>query len=327
MLGKLLSSHLAHQVYCDSIRPFVHDVYQDVLGNIIAHKQGVGKKLMLIAHHDVVRLMITYIDNNGFIYFRPSGGIDASILPARKVIIKHGEQSVIGIIGKKPIHLQRDESNNQINFEDVWIDIGVNNKEEALTFVEIGDYAYYSKDTEDMSNGLITSQSLDNYVGVQILIDVAKNMAHDSLPWDVYFVATNFEEIGCRGVVAAANQILPDICFCIDATHATDYPTMNPIKDGEIGLNKGCVLGKGPNVDNELLENLVCIAKTNNIAYQIEPMPYPAMADANLIQIAHTGVRTALISIPCRYMHTPYEIVSKNDMQNATQLITNFLQL
>ena len=135
--------------FSDAIKHFVSEVRIDTLGNIIAHKPGVGKSIMLIAHHDVVRLMISYIDGNGFLYVKPAGGIDASILPSRKVIIRHEGKDIIGIIGKKPYHLLKEEQNSKVSYDNLWIDIGAKSQSEALQLVSKGDYAYFSSEYEE----------------------------------------------------------------------------------------------------------------------------------------------------------------------------------
>ncbi len=309
------------------IKPYVDDVSIDVLGNIIAHKSGNGKRVMLIAHHDVVRLMITYIDDKGFLYVKPSGGIDASLLPARRILVKHDGRLITGIIGKKPAHLLRDEANSsKVTYEELWVDIGAKNKEEAAEMVSIGDYAYFCSDYEELLNDLIVGSYFDDTVGLNVLLKVAEQLHEAILPWDVFFVASNYEEIGMRGASVAARAIQPDVCICVDATHATDYPTMNVISHGDIELGKGCVLAKGPNIFSDLFDALKDTASKNRIPYQIEVSPYPTGTDANVIQLTNNGVKTAIVSIPCRYMHTPYEICSKNDIAHAVSIISAFLK-
>lgn len=311
--------------FSKAIQPFVNDVQYDVLGNIIAHKPGVGKRIMLVAHHDVVCLMVTYIDEKGFLYVQPSGGIDVSLLPARRVMIKHGDKCVPGIIGKKPIHLSRDEQNNKVSYESLWIDIGAKSQTEAMEMVSKGDYAYFCSCNDELPNGLMSGAYFDDQIGLKILLAVAEQLSNTALPWDVYFVASNHEEIGMRGAIVAANSINPDVCICIDVAHATDYPTMNVISYGDIKLGDGCVLAKGPNVYTKLFESLVETASIHGVKYQIEVNPYPTGTDANLIQLSGDGVKTAVISIPCRYMHTPHEICSKIDIESAINLIHRFI--
>lgn len=314
--------------FSEVIKPFVNDVRVDVLGNIIAHKRGKGKSIMLIAHHDVVRLMVSYIDGNGFLYVKPAGGIDVSILPARKVIIRHEDKAIIGIIGKKPVHLIREEQqNSKITFENIWIDIGAKSQAEALQMVSKGDYAYFCSDYEELPNDLITRSYFDDQVGLYVLLNLAELLDKVEIPWDVYFIASNHEEIGMRGACAIANSIKPDICICIDVTHATDYPGMNVISDGDIKLGEGCVLAKGPNIYPALFHKLEEIAFKYEIKCQVEASPYPTGTDANVIQISGEGVKTAVVMIPCRYMHTPHEVCSKKDIESAITIIGEFMHL
>lgn len=309
------------------IKLYIKDIKTDTLGNIIAHKPGNGKRIMLIAHHDVVRLMVTHIDERGFLYFKPAGGIDASILPARKVVIRHGDKGYAGVIGKKPIHFIREEQNNKISYENLWIDLGVKDKKESIDKIAIGDYAYFSPDYERLPDGLISGPYFDNYAGVYVLMELVEQLYKTDIPWDLYIVASNHEEIGLRGAAVAAYSIKPDICICIDATHATDYPTTNIINEGDIKLGDGCVLAKGPNIFPELFNSLENVANEHDIKYQLEVSPYPTGTDANVIQMSIEGIKTALISIPCRYMHTPYEICSQKDIESAIKLIEGFLRV
>lgn len=317
---------ISSDVFLKGIQPFVNGVQYDVTGNIIAHKLGEGKRIMLIAHHDVVCLMVTYIDDKGFLYVQPSGEIDVSLLPARRVVIKHEDMDIPGIIGKKPIHLSKDEQNNKVSYESLWIDIGAKTQAEAMEMVSKGDYAYFSSCNDELPNGLMSGAYFDDQVGLKVLLAVAEQLSNTTLPWDVYFVASNHEEIGMRGAIVAAYSIKPDICICIDATHATDYPTMNVISYGDIRLGEGCVLAKGPNIYPQLFENLEETAINHGIKHQIEVSPYPTGTDANMVQLSGIGVKTAVVSIPCRYMHTPHEICSKADIASAVKLISQFVR-
>lgn len=311
--------------FSKSIIPFVSKIQCDVLGNIIAHKSGKGKRIMLVAHHDVVSLMISSIDERGFLYVLPAGSIDTSILPARKVLIMHGDKCIFGIIGKKPIHLAREEQNTKVSYASLWIDIGATSQAEAMAMVSKGDYAYFCSDKEYLPNDLIAGAYLDDYVGLEVLLQLAERLSKISLLWDVYYVASNYEEIGMRGALVAAQSIKPDVCICIDVTHATDYPAMNILKDGDIKLGEGCVLAKGPDIYPQLFNYLEDVAISYDIKHQVEVSPYPTGTDANLIQLSGDGVRTAVVSIPCRYMHTPHEICSKKDIESAINIIYEFI--
>lgn len=311
--------------FSTAIQPFVTEVHRDTLGNVIAHKSGNGICMMLVAHYDVVSLMITYIDERGFLYVQPAGGIDVSILPARKVKIMHGDKAIWGIIGKKPIHLAREEQNTKVSYDSLWIDIGATSQAEAMTIVSKGDYAYFCSDSGNLRNDLFTGAYLDNHVGLEVILQLAERLSNITLPWDVYYVASNHEEIGMRGALVAAHTIQPDVCICVDVTHATDYPTMNVNSYGDIKLGEGCVLAKGPDVYPQLFSCLEDVAISHDIKHQIEVSPYPTGTDVNMIQLSGDGVKTAVVSIPCRYMHTPHEICSKNDIESAISIIHNFI--
>lgn len=312
--------------FSKAIKPFVDEVRVDSLGNIIAHKQSVGKRIMLIAHHDVVRLMVSHIDDNGFLYVKPAGSIDSQILHARKVVIKHEGNTVIGVIGKKPIHLIREEQNGKVTYDNLWIDIGARSQSEALHVVSKGDYAYFCSDIEELPNKLVTGSYLDNQVGLNVLLELAEQLHGVEIPWVVFYVASNHEEIGMRGASVVAHSINPDVCICIDVTHATDYPTTNIIIDGEVKLGKGCVISKGPNIYPTLFKGMEETAIKHNIMYQVEVSPYPTGTDANVIQLSGEGVKTAVVSIPCRYMHTPHEICSEEDVESAIRIIGEFMR-
>lgn len=236
---------------------------------------------------------------------------------------RHGV--VTGIIGKKPIHLQkRDTKAKDYDAEDLWIDISAKDKEDAEKVVEIGDYITYQTQPLTLNQDFWTSKALDDKVGLLMLIELAKALDGKLPAMDVYFVATVQEELGARGVRTATLGINPDFGIAIDVTHATDYPTCSPQKSGEIKLGNGIVIAKGPNIDSVMGGMLIELAKQQNIRYQIEPIARPTGTDANSMQISGTGIKTALLSIPCRYMHSPNEIVSLLDVNEGVRLLAHF---
>lgn len=306
--------------------PYVDEVYTDVNGNCIAHKKGSGPKVMLMAHADEIGLMISYIDDRGFLYFKEIGGIDTNILPGQRISIMGKQGLVTGVIGRKPIHLQeKSENNKTLNPEDLWIDIAAKDKAEALSEVQIGDVATLQSSPTQLSNSLLLSKSLDDKIGLAVLMGLAQNLQSQNIDKDIYLVASVQEELGARGAKMVTEAILPDIGIAIDVTHATDYPTMSPTKDGDISLGKGAVIPMGPNMSKGINQKLIDLAKANDIPYQIEAIARPTGTDAREIQVAGTGIQTGLISIPCRYMHTPSEVVSLADADSAIALLMAFL--
>lgn len=168
---------------------------------------------------------------------------------------------------------------------------------------------------------------MDDKVGLLTLIEVAKQLAGKKPAMDVYFVASVQEELGARGIRTATLGINPDYGIAIDVTHATDYPTCSPQKSGEIKIGNGIVVAKGPNINESMGRTLLDLAKENNIKYQIEPIARPTGTDANFMQVSGTGVKTALLSIPCRYMHSPNEIVSLEDVNEGVRLLAHFCEV
>ena len=309
-----------------SIAPYVTEVKTDVTGNCIAHKNGSGSKVMLAAHADEVGLMIHYIDERGFLYFKEIGGVDTSLLPGQKISIEGINGSVIGVIGKKPIHLQdKTDSPRTINPEDLWIDIGAKDKKDAEQKVHIGQVATIISEPVLLSDKIVASKSLDDRIGLAILIAVAEKLGQTNA--DVYFVASAQEELGAVGAQTVTERILPDVGIAIDVTHATDYPTMSVVKDGDIKLGAGVVIAVGPNIHKSVSDKLLNVGVESNIPYQMEALPKRTGTDARAIQVAGTGVAAGLLSIPCRYMHTPNEVVSIADAESAVNLIIEYLRL
>lgn len=313
--------------FANYISPYVSEVKTDIMGNLIAHVKGEGKrKVMLMAHADEIGLMINYIDDNGYLYFKCIGGVDTSILPSRRVSISGKNSNVIGVIGKKPIHIEQGSSLTVPLPEDLWIDIGAKNRVEAESLVSIGDCATFLSDPITMQNNLLISKSLDDRVGLAVLAGVAQRLKGIKLKADLYLVASVQEEIGARGAQVASAMILPDEGIAIDVAHATDYPTMSPIRDGDIKLGEGVVIPVGPNISKKIYTSFSSIAQYNNIKHQRLAIPSATPSDARIIQLAGIGVETSLLCIPCRYMHTPNEVISIDDICSTISLIVEYLR-
>lgn len=314
-------------LFAEQLCPYVDEVTTDANGNCIAHKKGTGPKIMLMAHADEIGLMISYIDDRGFLYFNQIGGIDTNILPGLHVIIQGKNGPVTGIIGKKPIHLQNEkEAGKPLSPEDLWIDIAATDKKTALTKVQIGDVATFEPNAQLLDNDIILSKSLDDKIGLAVLVGVAKSLKNVETDKDVFFVASVQEELGARGAQMVSGAILPEIGIAIDVTHATDYPSMSPVADGDIKLGNGPVIPLGPNMTKGINQSLTAIAETHQIPYQVEAIAKPTGTDARMIQVAGHGIKTGLISIPCRYMHTPGEMVSLSDTEQAIMLLSEYLK-
>lgn len=315
-------------LFAEQMCPFVDEITTDANGNCIAHKKGTGPKIMLMAHADEIGLMISYIDERGFLYFNQIGGIDTNILPGLRVVIQGKQGPVTGIIGKKPVHLQSEkDKGNSLSPDDLWIDIAATNKANALTKVQIGSVATFEPHVQMLTDDIILSKSLDDKIGLAVLLGVAKTIQEKPTSADLYFVASVQEELGARGAQTVSEAILPEIGIAVDVTPATDHPSTSSVRDGDICLSKGPVIPLGPNMSKGINQSLTSIAEACHIPYQVEAIAKPTGTDARMIQVAGQGIKTGLVSIPCRYLHTPGEIVSFTDANHAVALLAEYLHL
>lgn len=311
-------------LFKESIAQYVDEVRTDTFGNVIAVRKGQdgAPKLMLSAHCDEIGLLVSNIDDNGYLYVQEIGGIDTDLLPGRKVEI-HTEKGVVpGVFGKKAIHLSKGEEKKKLEVTDLWLDIAAKSKDEALERVQIGDFVTFAKDVVNYDNGIVASPSTDNRIGLWVLVETARLLADASPRCTVYFVSSCQEELGARGAKTAADTIHPDEGIAIDVTHATDYPTAETKLTGTIKLGQGPVITMGPNINATVCKRLK--AAVEDMPVQYEAIARPTGTDANVIQLSSGGVKTGLVSIPCRYMHTPYEMVSIEDARIAAQLLKKY---
>lgn len=310
-------------IILNEIKGYVDDINVDRLGNIIAFKKGnnSSKKLMVTAHMDEVGLMVTDIDNMGLLKFTTVGGIDKRILVSKPVLV--GKDKILGVIGAKPIHLQkREEWQKALNIDQLYIDIGVNTKEEAEKLVSIGDYVMFESQYVEFGNNLVKAKALDNRVGCGLLVQLLKEIKEVSF----YGVFTVMEEIGLVGAGPVAYRVDPDISIILEGTLCYDIPKL----DNHLiptYLNKGPAISL---VDRTTLYNMdfrnkiVKVAEKNNIPYQYRKTSMGGN-DSGKIHTARDGSITATISVPCRNIHSPTSVMSKNDYTNTYKLLKAIL--
>jgi tetrahedral aminopeptidase len=229
------------------------------------------------------------------------------------------------VVSRKAPHLlTNDEKNKVPQFQDVWIDIGVKDKKEAETLVSPGDPVTIELTHKEMRNGLFTSPGLDDKVGVWVVMETLRLLKDRKLEAAVFCVSTVQEEIGLRGATTSAYGIHPAVGIAVDVTHATDTPGNEKKQLGETKLGAGPVLFRGPNINPHVHDRLFAAAKARELAVQIRGVPRATGTDANAIQLARDGVATGLVGIPNRYMHSPVEVVSLEDLDSAARLLAEF---
>ncbi|SES79930.1 M42 family metallopeptidase [Anaerobranca gottschalkii] len=295
----------------------------DKLGNVIGYKKGSGNgpKIMLAAHMDEIGLMITKIEEGGFLRFTSVGGIDPRTLPAQEVTI-YGKEKVYGIIGAKPPHLtEPEERTKAIKMYDLFIDTGLS-EEEVKEKIGVGDIGVVNRNLLDLKNNYVSGKALDDRAGVAVIIECLKELRKMVHTADVYAVATVQEEVGLRGAMVSSYGIVPDIGIAIDVCFG-DMPGLS--EEYTSKLDDGPVLAIGPNIHPKVFEGLKKVAENWNIPIQLETAPGHSGTDAGAIQIARGGIATAVVSLPQRYMHTSVETLAIQDIKKAGKLLALYI--
>lgn len=308
------------------VQSFADEVKTDVHGNVVMTKNSGGSlRLMFAGHCDQIGLIVTQIDDQGFIYTQPIGGWDAQQLIGQRMVIWTETGPVSAVISRKPIHLLTDEERKQVvKLEDIWLDIGAKDKADAASVVRIGDPVTLQLGYQDLRNGLANAPGMDNRTGLWVVVEGLRRASLKQLSCALYAVSTVQEEIGLRGAKTSAFGIDPHVGIAVDVTHATDCPKIDKRQQGEIGLGKGPVIFRGPNMNPVVTRRLMDICGQHQIPFQISATGRATPNDANMLQICRAGVATGLVSIPNRYMHSAVETISLDDLDHAADLLAAF---
>ncbi|MBI4712645.1 MAG: M20/M25/M40 family metallo-hydrolase, partial [Planctomycetes bacterium] len=234
---------------------------------------------------------------------------------------------ILCVVGKKAIHLMEEEERKSAGspkMHSLWLDIGAKKKAEVEKMVDIGDPITFAVGFENLKNDFIVARGFDDKMGAFVVAEALRLISKKKPSAAVYAVSTVQEEIGIRGARTSAYGISPDVGIAVDVTHSTDYPESNPKRTGEIRLGKGPAISRGPNINPMVFTKLVEAAKGGKIPYQVEAAPGATGTDANMIQLTKSGVAAGLVSVPNRYMHTPIEVISLTDLENAAKLFAAF---
>lgn len=315
------------QVWKDYIAASADKVVTDAYGSAAAHLGGDRSEItvMLEAHCDEIGMMVSYIDNNGFVYVHRLGGSDPSIARARKVYIHNREGVVCGLVGHTAIHLQDKTNDRKLpDWSDLYVDIGAENREQAQSMVSVGDPVTLGDQHEFLSDELLTGRALDNRIGSYIIARVFENLQQVRHELNVHVIALNAvqEETGGFGARMMAYRYEPHAAFVTDVTHATDIPGVDPKKHGLVHLGKGPVLSYGGANHPALVHHLENMARTTGISVQKEAAGTRTGTDADSIFYQKKGIPSALVSLPLRYMHSPVELCSMADTEGVIALLT-----
>jgi tetrahedral aminopeptidase len=271
--------------------------------------------------------MVSHIDENGYVYARVIGGMDITLLPGLRLDIHHEDNTIRAIVGKKPIHMLRESDEGKPKMEDLWLDIGAKDKDDALKKVAIGDVITFLPQFEYLNEDLIVSKGTDDKAGVFVAAMVMTLLQKvKKLYPDVYAVSTVGEEVGAKGAKTSSFNIKPTIAIALDVTFVSDHPGVDKRTFGDVGLGKGPVLTIGSMINKKVLALLKKTAEEDKIPVQFEISPTRSGTDGDVIHNNLSGIALAIISIPNRYMHTPNEVVSLSDLENSAKLIVGFLK-
>jgi endoglucanase len=317
------------RVWREACAQFSDDVgSSDALGSSYARVPGTagGPTLAIVGHIDEIGLHVTHIDSGGFLRFGNVGGWDAQVLISQRVVLQTRNGPLAGVIGRKPIHLLKDEDRKKVpELKELYIDIGAQDQDEARGLVRIGDVAVIDVEPLEFPHDRVVSRAIDNRIGCFVAAEAARLVAAEGgSPGDVLAMAVAQEETGLAGARTSAFAQRPDVAIVVDVTHATDQPGVELGEMTEHNLDSGPVIARGTTLHPQVFELLYRCAEEEQIAFTMESLGRSTGTDADEVYISRAGIPTGLVSVACRYMHSPVEMVSLRDIDAAARLIAAF---
>ncbi len=312
------------KLWIEELKPYAHKIEVDFAGNAIAVLNPEADfKVMLAGHCDEIAFMVKHIDDRGYLYVTEAGGISPKVALGNRVRVL-GQKVLHGVVGVKAQH--KGGAKDSIKAEDLTIDVGAKSKEELKDIVAVGDYIIYDVDYTYLLNNRIAARGLDNRTGAYIVGEVIKALSKENLNVGVYGVSTVNEETTMGGAYFAASRIKPQMGLALDVTFATDESDSNARRDGDVKLGGGPVISKGSQISVKVNGLITAAAEKHDHALQIELTPRATGTDADRIRFTGDGVPVALISLPLRYMHSPSEVVSLDDIDAEVRLIVDMIK-
>lgn len=315
----------AARVWREEGATFAEKVRSDVAGNSMAEVNPRGSPtIMLDGHIDEIGIIVQYIDDDGFVYVGPIGGWDTQVLVGQRVRFASPKGDVLGVIGKKPIHLIKTSEREQASkFTDLWVDIGATNRADAEQRIGIGDPGVIDSRTLDFPNNRLVSRSIDDRIGAFVVLEALRRYAKHPGPARVVAAATTQEEIAWHGggALVCTNCINPQIAVVVDVTFATDHPNIEKKEVGEHKMGGGAVISRGAIISPVVFGLLRDTAQKQGIPYSVHAVGRDTSTNADAIHIAREGVATGLVSVPNRYMHSPNEMISLDDVDHTAALL------
>ena len=312
------------RIWRERARTFA-EVRGDVVGNSIATVNSSGvPTIMLAGHIDEIGLIVTYVDDDGYVYVAGIGGWDPQVLVGQRVRFLGRNGDVMGVVGRKPIHLLKPEDRDRASkLTDLWVDVGSVSRAETEALLGVGDACVVDSHSIDLPNQRLVSRSIDNRIGAFVVLEALQRYAQKPGAACVAAVATTQEEIAYHGggALVSAFGVQPRAAIVVDVTFATDHPGMEKKEHGEHKMGSGPVLSRGSIISPVLFNLLRDTATRLTIPYTVHAAGRDTSTDADAIHLAREGVATALVAVPNRYMHSPNEMVSLEDLDRAADLL------
>lgn len=317
------------KMWLEYLTPYVDEYFVDTYGTVVGVINPEAEyKVVIEAHADEISWFVNYITKEGYIYLRKNGGSDHSIAPSKRVNIHTSKGVVKGVFGWPAIHVRDAENDKPATMKNLFLDLGCSSKEEVEELgVHVGCVATFDDEFLTLNNRYFIGRALDNRIGGFMIAEVARMIKENknTLPFGLYIVNAVQEEIGLRGAEMIAHRIKPDVAIITDVCHDTQSPAYSKVASGDLSSGKGPVLTYGPAVQTNLLKMVIDVANNKNIPFQRASAYRATGTDTDAFAYSNSGVCSALISLPLRYMHTTVEMVAIEDVENIIRLMYEFL--
>jgi tetrahedral aminopeptidase len=317
------------KVWLDYIKPYIDEYFVDTYGTVVGVINPEAEyKVVIEAHADEIAWFVNYITDQGYIYVRRNGGSDALIAPSKRVNIHTAKGIVKAVFGWPAIHVRKIEQDKAPTIETIFLDCGASSRQEVEEMgIHVGSVITFEDELMVMNEKYLVGRALDNRIGGYMIAEVARMLKENqkTLPFGLYIVNAVQEEIGLRGAEMIAHRIKPNVAIITDVTHDTQAPMYEKKVSGDLHCGKGPVITYGPAVQNNLRDMVIRVAQEKEIPFQRASASRATGTDTDAFAYSHEGVAAALISLPLKYMHTTVETVHKEDVENVSKLIYEFL--
>ena len=317
------------KVWLEYIKPYIDEYFVDTYGTVVGVINPEAEyKVVIEAHADEIAWFVNYITDQGYIYVRRNGGSDALIAPSKRVNIHTAKGVVKAVFGWPAIHVRKVEQDKAPAIETIFLDCGANSRQEVEDMgIHVGSVITFDDELMVMNEKYLVGRALDNRVGGYMIAEVARMLKENkkTLPFGLYIVNAVQEEIGLRGAEMVAHRIKPNVAIITDVTHDTQAPMYEKKVSGDIHCGKGPVITYGPAVQNNVRDMIIRVAQEKEIPFQRASATRATGTDTDAFAYSNEGVAAALISLPLKYMHTTVETVHKDDIDNVSRLIFEFL--